>query len=117
MKPITSLTLSIKGRDWTFKLFTDRNFDKIHNPEGDENNAAMTCPSIYEVHFSKSFWCPVDIRHELGHVLYHMTQTSSAGHDTLQVEETFCEIIGHNTPEIMMWSDRVAEKFLNYNKG
>jgi hypothetical protein len=116
MKPIFSITLLIKGRDWTFNLFTDKAFNKLHNPNGDENNAGMTLPYSYEVHFSKSAWCPVDIRHEIGHILYFMSLNGSSEHDAGQVEESMCEIIGHHAPEIIMWSDRVAERFLNYNK-
>lgn len=116
MKPLASIILLIKGREWTFKLFSDRAFNKLHNIEGNENNAAMTIPTMYEVHFAKSDWCMVDIRHELGHVLYAMTQTASASHDPDQVEETMCEIIGQNAPEIILWSDRIAERFFNYDK-
>jgi hypothetical protein len=116
MKPLTSIILSIKGREWHFKLFTDRAFDKLHNPNGDENNAAMTCLNIHEVHFAKSDWCNTDIRHEICHVFYAMTNTSSAGHDPLQVEETLCEVFGQHGPEMITLADRVAERFHNYNK-
>ena len=116
MKPLTTILINVKGSDWTFKLFTDRAFNKLHNPTGEENNAAMTLLNIREVHFSKSDWCLVDLRHELVHVFYAMTHTSSSDHDPLQVEETIAEIIGQNYSEIGVISDKVAERFFNYNK-
>lgn len=115
MKPLASIVLNIKGRNWEFKLFTDSRFNKMYNPN-DEGNAAMTVFSKYEVHFAKSDWCPVDIRHEIGHVLYYMCLNGSSGHDTGQVEESMCEIIGHHTPEILMWADTITERFIKYNK-
>ena len=115
MKPLTSITINIKGREWCFKLFTDRAFDKLHNPN-DEGNAAMTLSNIYEVHFAKSEWDLVDIRHELGHVFANMSRTSSAELDALQTEELMCEIIAHHATEIILISDRIAERFLNYDK-
>ena len=115
MKPLTSISLDIKGRSWCFKLFTDRAFDRLHNPN-DEGNAGMTLPNIYEVHFAKSEWDTVDIRHEIMHLLYHMSLTGSAEHDPSQVEETMCEITATHYHEIGLWSDRVTERFLNYHK-
>ena len=115
MKSLASITIPIKGRDWTFKLISDKQFDKAHNKE-DEGNTGMTIPTQYEVHFSKSHWTIVDIRHEVGHVLKHMCNTHTADLDPGQVEELMCQIIGTYTPEIILISDRVAEKFLTYDK-
>jgi hypothetical protein len=112
------IVLNIKGRDWTFRLMTDRNFDKLHNsnenPE-DNNNAAMTMPASYEIHFRKSDWCLKDIRHEIGHLLYSTSLVNSAKMQPDQVEETFCEIIGEHCSEIILWSDLVAERFFREN--
>lgn len=33
VKAITTITIPIRGRDWTFKLLQDRIFDKLHNKE------------------------------------------------------------------------------------
>jgi len=107
---MASITISIKGRDWNFILLTDRRFDKLHNEDGG-SRAGMTSPNQYECHFRKSDWCISDIRHELGHALFHMSLTGSSDLTPDQTEETMCEIIAHHTPEIMLWSDRVAEKF------
>jgi hypothetical protein len=116
MKCLTQITIQIKGRGWTFKLFSDRNFDKLHNPNGDENNAGMTVFSQYEVHFPKSEWGLVELRHEIGHILKFMSNTHSAELDAFQVEENMCDIIGAHGPEICFWAEQVAEKFLNHNK-
>ena len=109
------ITLSIKGRDWAFILMTDKSFDKLYNANEnaeDNNNAAMTLTgNAYEVHFRKSDWDIVKIRHEIGHVLYRMSLVNDASHTPDQVEETFCQIIGHHGPEIELWTDRVAERF------
>lgn len=108
------ITLNIKGRDWTFRLMSDKNFDKLHNSnekEDDNCNVAMTLPTHYEVHFRKSDWCAKDIRHEIGHLLYSMTNTHTASHDPLQTEETFCEIIADHSAEIIFWSDLIADRF------
>ena len=115
MKPLASITINVKGRDWTFKLFTDRAFDKLHNPN-DEGNAAMTLPTKYEVHFAKSEWDLIDIRQELGHLFAYMSRTSSAELSAEQTEELMCEIVAHHATEIILISDRVAERFLNYDK-
>lgn len=115
MKPLASTTIKIKGREWKFLLLTDRQFDKIHNPEGQLNNA-MTISSRYEVHFPKSSWNIVDIRHELSHCFYTMSSVNSSELTPLQVEETMCSIFGAHGPEMMLIADRVAECFFNYNK-
>lgn len=112
LKPIVQITLKVKGRDWKFMLLTDKAFNKVHNPN-DENNAAMTLPTKYEVHFSKSDWNIIDIRHELGHVFYAMAEVASSNLSPDQVEETMCSIIGQNYHEIGLLSDRVAECFFN----
>ena len=108
------ITLNIKGRNWTFILMSDKAFDKIHNSsenEDENNNAGMTLPPSYEIHFRKSNWCIKDIRHEMGHMLYSMSLVNSANHKPDQVEETFCEIIAEHASEIIFWSDLVADRF------
>lgn len=116
MKHLAMIQKNIKGRNWQFKLLSDRIFDKVHNPEGTENNTAMTVSSKYEVHFSKSEWNLVDIRHELLHVYFHMSNTVAADLTPLQTEETIADIFGHNGPEMCMVADSVAECFFNYLK-
>lgn len=120
MKPLVSITLSIKGRPWTFKLFSDRVFDKIHNSDPDpekNNNGAMTVPIHHEVHFPKSEWSVLDIRHELGHVFKFECNTESSVLDADQTEELMCEIIGTHAQEICLLSDQIANKFLIYQRG
>lgn len=119
MKHLTELTIQIKGRQWSFRLFTDRTFDKLHNsnPDPEDNhNAGMTVFSQYEVHFPKSEWDIVDIRHEILHVYKFMCNTGSATLDADQTEELLCEIFGNDGLEMCLFADRVAERFLNYNK-
>lgn len=115
MKHLTSITIPIKGRNWTFRLFTDKAFDKLYNPN-DEGNAGMTVFSQYEVHFPKSEWDVVDIRHEILHIYKFMCNTGSATLDVDQTEELLCEVFGNNALEMCMYADQVAERFLNYNK-
>lgn len=105
-----SIVINIKGRDWMFKLITDRQFDRLHNADGAER-AGVTMVNQYECHFRKSDWAIIDLRHELGHCLYHMSLTGSSDLTPDQVEETMCQIIGYHTPDIILWSDRIAEKF------
>jgi len=102
--------VNIKGRDWKFILMPDRLFDKLHNAGG-EQNVAMTNGGSYEVHFRKSDWDVITVRHELGHILYNSSLTGSAENQPDQVEEIFCEIIGHHWAEIGVWTDRITEKF------
>lgn len=113
MKPLASIQQKVKGRNWNFILLTDRAFDKLHNPDG-EQNAAMTLGPKYEIHFSKTEWCLVDIRHEIMHAFYAMAEVNSSALTPAQVEETMCEIVGVNYHEIGLISDRVAECFFNY---
>lgn len=108
---MSDITINIKGRDWKFILMTDKRFDRLYNVE-DNGNAAMTLPTTYEVHFRKSDWDVVTIRHELLHVLYNMSLTGSAGMEPDQVEETCAEIVAHHAIEIIFWADRITEKFL-----
>ena len=107
---MSDITLEIKGRPWKFILVPDKRFDRLHNEDGSAR-AGLTLPNQYECHFRKSDWCIVDIRHEIGHALFHMSLTSSSDLTPSQVEETMCQIIAVHTPEIILWSDRVAEKF------
>lgn len=114
MKPLASITINIKGRDWTFKLLSDRVFNKQHNPE-DEGNAAMTLQSKYEVHFRKSDWSPNAIKHEIGHVLHFASLVGSSDLSAEDSVELMCEIIGEHTEEILLWSNRITERFLNHD--
>jgi hypothetical protein len=107
-----TISLDIKGRTWTFILMADKKFDKLHNPDIESINVAMTVPSIYEIHFRKSNWDLITIRHEIFHVLYSMGLSGSAELTPAQVEEMAAEIVGHHGPEICLWTDRVAERFL-----
>lgn len=115
MKSLASIVIPIKGRNWTFYLLTDRAFDKLHNLN-EEQNAAMTVPTSYSVHFAKNHWDLVSILHELGHVYYTMAEVNSSNLTPEQVEETMCSIIGANYQEIGLVAHRVAECFFNYNK-
>lgn len=108
---MSDITINIKGRDWKFVLMPDKRFDKIHN-SNDDGNVAMTCPTIYEVHFRKSDWDPATIRHEILHVLFNMSLVGSAELTATQVQETCAEIVGQHSIEIVLWSDRITEKFL-----
>lgn len=113
IKPLKSISLNIKGRDWSFMLLSDKQFDRLHNSEDEGGRSGITLPISYECHFRKSDWTIVDIRHELGHILYEMSLTTSSNLTPDQVEETMCSIIGTHSPEIILWSDRVAERFFS----
>lgn len=115
MKHIAQLSIDIKGRPWHFKLFSDRNFDKMHNDE-EMSTGAITIPSKYEVHFSKSTWDLNFIRHEIFHIFYAMSEVASSDLTPDQVEETMCSIGGAYLQDIALISDRVAECFFNHNK-
>ena len=105
------ITIQIKGRDWRFILMTDRRFDRLHNPE-DEGNMAMTIEGTYEVHFRKSDWSLPAIRHELLHVLYFASLVGSTDISRDDVQEICAEIVGEHGPEICLWADRIATKFI-----
>jgi len=110
---MSNLVINIKGRDWNFILVPDKRFDKIHNYNTDEDsNIAMTLPTQYEVHFRKSDWNAATIRHEMLHVLFNMSLVGSANLDVTDVQEICAEIVGEHAIEIVMWSDRISEKFL-----
>jgi hypothetical protein len=106
------VTLNIKGRDWKFMLMSDKRFDKLHNPTG-ELHTAMTVANSYEVHFRKSDWCNVDIIHELGHVLKHMSETQSVDLSAHDTEELMCQLYAKNYAEVGLWTSRIAEKFFD----
>lgn len=106
-----SITIDIKGRTWTFALIADKRFDKLYNSEG-SNAVAMTLSATYTVHFRKSDWDAVAIKHELLHVLFNMSLTGSADLTPLDVEEVCAEIVGHHSEEIILWASRITERFL-----
>lgn len=110
MKNRTSITLSIKGRDWEFILIPDKTFDKLHNSEG-ESNTAMTMTNQYRTEFRKSDWCLIDIIHELGHIIFSLSPTRSANLSTDDVEETMCDIYSSDYFEIGRLAGLIAEKF------
>lgn len=111
---MSDIVIPIKGRNWRFVLVPDKRYDKQYNSEPNEegDSAAITLPDLNEVHFKKSVWDIVTVRHELAHVLYNMSLVSSADLTPGQVEETFAEIIGHHSSEIIFWSDLIAHKFM-----
>lgn len=106
----TFIVINIKGRDWTFALLPDKTFDKLHNPEG-QDNTAMTMVNQYKTDFRKSDWCLVDILHELGHVIYSLSPTRSANLTTGDVEEVMCDIYSSDYFVIGQWAGLIAEKF------
>lgn len=110
MKPIASIVLKIKGREWTFLLLHDKAFIKIHGDDA----MAMTIPGKYEVHFRKSDWSTVAIKHEIGHILHFASLVSSSEMSTEDIVELMCEIIGEHCEEIILWTNRVVERFLNH---
>lgn len=109
---MSEITIDIKGRNWKFILMNDRRFDKLWNPGENVANVAMTVSSTYEVHFRKSDWDVIAIRHELLHVLYSASLVSSTNMSVDDVQELCAEIVGHHTLEIALWADRIAERFL-----
>jgi hypothetical protein len=110
---MTDITLDVKGRKWKFVLVPDKRYDRQHNSsEPDDGSVAITLPDLNEVHFKKSTWDIITVRHELAHVLYNMSLVSSSDLKPGQVEETFAEIIGHHCSEIIFWSDQIAHRFM-----
>jgi len=109
---MSSITLNIKGRDWRFLLLTDRRYDKLHNPDPEQASQGVTIPTTYEVHFRKSSWDVVTIRHELFHVLFNMSLLSSTDLTTDNLQEISAEIVAHHAIEIILWADRITECFL-----
>lgn len=114
MKPLATITIDIKGRPWQFLLFSDKAFNKKHNAAGESDNAAMTMQSLYEVHFRKSDWSAIAIKHEIGHILHFATLSSSSELTADQTVETMCEIIGEHAEEIVFWAARVTDRFLQH---
>lgn len=109
---MSSIVIPIKGRDWKFILLADKRFNKLHNSMGESDAVAMTMTTTYEVHFRKSDWDLITIRHELLHVLFTAGLSSSAELTAEQVQEICAEIVAHHTPDIVLWTDRIAERFL-----
>lgn len=104
------IIVNIKGRDWTFILMSDKAFDKLNNADGG-SRAGVTLPNQYICQFRKSDWCLTDIIHEIGHILYHMSETATAGLTPDQVEETMCQLVAKNYFHIGLWASLIAEKF------
>lgn len=104
------ISLEIKGRPWKFILMPDKRFDKFHNEDGGLRTA-ITLVNQYEVHFKKSEWCIIDIRHELGHVLKAMSHTNSVDLSPGDMEELMCELYASNYADIALWTDKISEKF------
>lgn len=102
------ITLNIRGRDWKFSLISPMKFDKLHNADGETRTGVTIIPN-YEVHFKE--WSMVDIRHELGHVLYAMNRGETANPTPDQVEETMCQLIAYHHADMAVWADRIAERF------
>ena len=111
MKSLASITLDIKGRPWTFKLFTDKVYNKAYCTD-DEESLATTLEDKYEVHFRKTGWSPITIKHELGHVLHFSSLVGSTSLTADDSIELMCDIIGAHCEEISFWSNRITERFL-----
>lgn len=109
---MSNIVLSVKGRDWNFILIPDKRYDKLHNHTENDHSMAITLPTVYEVHFRKSDWDLGTIRHELLHVLYAMSLVGSTDLSISDVQEICAEIVGQHTPDVVLWTDRIAEKFL-----
>lgn len=112
MKSLATITINIKGRDWSFHLLTDRVFDKLHNPE-DEDAIAMTIPHQYTVHFRRSDWTPRSSLHEIGHILHFASLVGSSDLSAADSVELMCEIIAEHNEELTLWSSRITDRFLN----
>jgi hypothetical protein len=68
-------------------------------------------PLEYEVHFRRSDWTVKDVRHELGHVFFEMSDTTSSDLTADQTEEQMCQIIGNYWADIGFYADRIIEKW------
>lgn len=110
IRPIKELVLNVKGRDWTFSMLNDSTFNKHHNDDGG-CRPAVTMPGTFEVHFRRSDWTVKDVRHELGHVFFTMSDTQSSDLTADQVEEQMCTIIGDYYADIGFYADRIIEKW------
>lgn len=100
--------VNIKGKDWKYKLLSDKTYDKLH---GDTSNG-ITLPDECEVHIRKSTMNSNILRHESFHVFYFSSLVETADLTALQTEEIACEIFGEHGPEMMSICDYVLNKFL-----
>lgn len=111
MKHNTHLTLNIKGRNWHFILYTDKQYDKkFKEDDSDDEDCATTDPAENTVYFRRSKFNLPTIRHELMHVVVFSSLVESSDLSRTQMEDLCCEIVGEHGLEICNW----AEEIMNF---
>jgi hypothetical protein len=104
-----SITLQIKGRDWTFQVLTD----KVYTKKFGDDSMAMTVEKEKKVYFNKTDFNLPTIRHELLHVLVYSSLVESSELTSIQMEELCAEIVGEHGLELIVWSEKILNFFLS----
>jgi hypothetical protein len=104
-----TLTLNIKGRDWVFQVLPEKAYVKKFN----DDSMAITIEKEKSVYFNKPDFNLVTIRHELLHVLVFSSLVESSELSSEQMEELCAEITGEHGLEIIVWSEKILNHFIN----
>jgi len=107
-----SITLNVKGTDWTFRLLGDKAFTKKHKSEEGEVTEAITILESKVVEFNKIYLKPTVVIHELTHVFFGSSLVETASLDKNQVEEVMCEINAHHIMDIVAMTNKILQAFM-----
>lgn len=92
----------VLGTKWKVFLHDE---DKYVRRHGDDS-AGITIPALNEIHFNEEEFTREVMVHELCHAFFAETCTGSAGLDSRQTEEVFCDMIGKHGDKVL----RMARK-------
>ena len=98
---------TIKDKEWTFLLLSDKKYDKDHGEDSD----GITYPSERCVYFAKSTINLSVILHELMHVFNNASLINSSDLTRLQQEELGCEIVAEHYFDIGKLAFEINEFF------
>lgn len=104
-----SIRIKVKEVPWTVLLLPLAQYEAAH---GDDSNAICIMDSR-EIHLVEGRASRFNIAHELGHAYISSCLVDVAQVKKTDMEELFCDIIGHHAADIVKTTNKV---FRHFNK-
>ena len=108
MRASKQVTVNIKGSPWIIKLFTKKQYEKLHGCD----SGGITISKDKQIHLIKTELIPENVRHEIFHAFVEESNTASSNLDADQMEELCATIMGCHGIKIITLADYILTQFL-----
>ena len=109
---LTEIQLSIKGLDWKFKLYSNKEYIRLNG----KSSQGFTMKAEREAHFNLNYIETPLILHELVHVYMSSCCIDSAEIDPYEREEIFADLISHHISDIQRDAKTIIDHFVTEAK-